>query len=165
MGVQPSLEDEGRSLQLESALLARRVNAIGRPLTEAESARVVEESASLRRRIAAWMTRKTIENRPEVISRGAPTSHVEAVRGLREARRVLEERKSFQRGCSDCPAANDLGGGGVRCGIEHTILRPESDPMSLATFCHGDHTACPTWRAEREKTSSRPLVADTEGAV
>jgi hypothetical protein len=153
-----SFEDEGLTLKREMDELARRVNAVGRPLTDQEEAAVVSQSSDLRRRIADWMTRRTILGRPEVLTRGRPVSGAAAKRGLQEARRVLEARRSFRRGCSGCPAATDLPGGGVRCGVEQTTLRPDDDPMSLATFCHGEYKDCPSWRAERERRTTRPLV-------
>ena len=158
MAVQPSIEDEGRALKARMDELARRINAVGRPLTEQEESQVVEMSADLRRRIADWMARRTIEGRAEVVSHGQPAAAAAAKRGLQEARRVLETRKTFRNGCSNCPAANDLGGGAVRCAVEQTTLTPQDDPMSLATFCHGEYQACPTWRAERERRAVRPLA-------
>ena len=38
----------------------------------------------------------------------------------------------------------------LRCGVEGTVLTAAGDPMSVSTFCLGDHTNCPSWRAERE---------------
>lgn len=57
--------------------------------------------------------------------------------------------------CVGCPAGLPLGSPesrplGCRCRIEHqTLLEPAATP-SLASYCYGDYTQCPTWRTEKD---------------
>jgi hypothetical protein len=86
---------------------------------------------------------------------GEPVSAEAARRGLEEARSRLRSNQDFRRGRSQCPAAVVLSATPgremtLRCGVEGTIITADGDPMSVASFCCGDHTACPSWRAERE---------------
>jgi hypothetical protein len=159
-GAALAADAEGRELQADMARVAARVQAVARhrELTPEEERRIFEQTAGLRERLARYMTARMIERRPEVVTRGAPVSGEAAQRGLEKARETLRGLESFRRQRPGCPAANLLGRGAVRCAVEHSTLDPHGDPMSLATFCYGDHTRCPTWRAERDRTTRAPLV-------
>ena len=152
---------EGRELQADMDRVAARVQAVARhrALTPEEETRIFDQTAELRDRLARYMQRRMIDERPEVITHGKPVSGEAAHRGLEKARETLRELPTFQRRRPPCPAANVLGRGAVRCPIEHSTLDPHDDPMSLATFCYGNHQACPTWRAERDRRTSGPLIA------
>lgn len=65
-----------------------------------------------------------------------------------------EQQRLIEQDDLDCPAAGTaLAGQGVYCKIErHTLdARKGREPTSVMNFCCGDHTACPTWRAEKER--------------
>ena len=53
-----------------------------------------------------------------------------------------------------CPAGERIGevveGPGCRCRIEGSTITAAKDGSSLAIFCMGDNTLCPTWRLARE---------------
>lgn len=53
-----------------------------------------------------------------------------------------------------CPAGERIGerreGPSCRCRIEDALITAAHDVSSLSTFCMGEHTMCPTWRAVRE---------------
>lgn len=53
-----------------------------------------------------------------------------------------------------CPAGAEVGqtprGEGVLCRIEHSVLPVIGHTRSLVSYCCGDYTACPTWRAKRD---------------
>jgi hypothetical protein len=159
-GAAPDDDAEGRQLQADMARVAARVQTVARfrALTPEEERRIFDQTAGLRQRLARYMQRRMIDQRPEVVTHGRPASGEAAQRGLERAREALRGRESFRRRRPTCPAANLLGGGAVRCAVEHTTLDPRGDPMSLATFCYGDHTVCPTWRAERDRRTKAPLV-------
>jgi hypothetical protein len=149
------LAAEGQRLQAESDAVLREVQRLGRPPTEAEQRTIFERTAGLRQRIADWAARKLVVGRPEVRTHGSPVAGEAAKRGLEEARARLRENEDFRKGRSRCPAAAVMSADPgrwitVRCGVEHSVLSSEGDPMSIATFCCGDHTRCPSWQAERE---------------
>lgn len=68
-----------------------------------------------------------------------------------------------------CPAGSEHGAG-VYCRVEHSFIDYEGNPGSIAGFCKGRYTQCPSWRAEKENewaqrnaVSYKPLVpADHE---
>jgi hypothetical protein len=52
----------------------------------------------------------------------------------------------------DCPAAKKNGANTiVLCGIERQPIPVRSSPLSIAMWCAGDHTDCPTWQAARDR--------------
>lgn len=132
--------------------MERKVRSLGRPLTHEERLHLTEEVGKIRAAVADEMAARM--ERPEVVSNGRPRSSMSAKRGLDEARHRLRARPQFQAACSDCPAAQTSAAGGevvVRCGVEKTRLSSATSPQSLLTFCLGDYTACPSWRAERKR--------------
>lgn len=157
------LDQQRVEIERDLALLQRQVREVGRPLTHEENAVVSQRAGEIRQRLANYMTQKLIEERPEVISRGAPVSGDAAQHGLEEARARLS-------GCVSCPAAQEIhpvdGSIGCRCQIEGSILTSKTDPQSLLTFCVGTrpdaYESCPTWMAARDaELAGRPL----EGVV
>ena len=147
------LEAEGQSLQAEMDRAVRRASSLGRSLTSREEQELFDTTAGLRQRIADWTARKMFERRPEVRSHGTPVAGAAAKRGLEEARARLRQSEGFKKR-QRCPAADvlteDPDRFALRCGVEGTVLSAAGDPMSVHTFCVGDHTRCPSWRAERE---------------
>jgi hypothetical protein len=153
------LEAEGQQLEAEMAAAVREAQRLGRSMTEQEEAAMFKRTAGLRQRIADWAARRLVERRPEVLTHGRPQAAEAAKRGLEEARARLRENEDFRRGCSQCPAATVMSADPgrwitIRCGVEHSVLSSEGDPMSVATFCLGDYRRCPSWRAERESNWS-----------
>lgn len=73
-------------------------------------------------------------------------------------RTTLMEKKSYDFEDLDlpvtCPAGERIGetleGPGCRCRIEGSTITSARDGSSLAIFCTGEHTMCPTWRVARE---------------
>lgn len=62
-----------------------------------------------------------------------------------------------------CPAGLLIGlvqggGSGCRCRIEQSTIASTKDRSTLASFCYGDYTRCPTWRQERERRIAKPLI-------
>ena len=61
-----------------------------------------------------------------------------------------------------CPAGRKLDSGtegpACRCQIEESLLTAAKDPVSLASFCCGQYTACPTWRQDQQHRYARPLL-------
>jgi hypothetical protein len=57
--------------------------------------------------------------------------------------------------CVGCPAGVGFGAMharplGCQCRIEGSTLREPEAATSLASYCYGDYTQCPTWRSEKE---------------
>lgn len=50
-----------------------------------------------------------------------------------------------------CPAGTAVGGDGCVCAIERLRIDGRRNPDSIQAFCLGEYTACPTWRAERDR--------------
>src|SRR4051812_3982940 len=115
------VELERRALQLK-----RQIRSVSRPLTAEETEHVRAESQAIRQAIADTMVDRMIHQRPEVVTRGAPVSHVAVERGRVEARNRLREKPEFKAACSDCPAAqvrrriDDVVE--VKCRVEGTTL-------------------------------------------
>jgi hypothetical protein len=49
-----------------------------------------------------------------------------------------------------CEAGELTGDTGVHCRIEDSLVDARTSPSSLAAYCCGEPTACPTWRKARE---------------
>lgn len=53
-----------------------------------------------------------------------------------------------------CPAGAEVGqtarGEAVLCRIEQSILPVVGHTRSIVSYCCGDYTGCPTWRAKRD---------------
>lgn len=142
------------ALERDVLLLQRRAASI-RFAPPAEQREFNREVAEVRKQAAVVLSERMVEQRPEVISRGAPFLGGLARAGQSEARRRLEQTRGFKAACSDCPAANvsreTSGGVRVLCRVEGTELSSRTDPQSLLTFCLGNHRACPSWVMERER--------------
>lgn len=83
-------------------------------------------------------------------------------RGAEDGRRRLRESRLFRRREVECPAGCYVGatphGSGCYCRLESTLITEGENPSSLASFCFGDYTRCPTWRAERDREGEQRLA-------
>lgn len=149
----------------EAQALIESVKQLGRPLKEDEARIVRARAGELRETISAAHHADLVANRAEVISHGTPFISQAIRRAQDEARSRIEAVKT----CSNCPAAETFRGSGevvVHCAVERSLVDSRKDPQSLLTFCLGDYTACPSWRAEKERQRlghKAPLVPATEG--
>lgn len=148
----------------EAQALIESVKRLGRPLRADEAQIVRTRAGELRETISAAHHADLVENRAEVISHGRPYIS----RAIRVAQEEARRRVTAIKGCSNCPAAETFRGSGevlVHCAVERSVVDSRRDPQSLLTFCLGDYTACPSWRAEkeRERLGQKPLVSASEG--
>lgn len=78
--------------------------------------------------------------------------------------RVAEQvqfKRQVQQTDMRCPVAELVGETCVWCPIEESVLDIRLNPTATSAYCMGDYTACPTWRAEKERVwerRSQPLV-------
>lgn len=53
-----------------------------------------------------------------------------------------------------------LRGPAVECRIEDSEITAGTEPSSLVSYCMGNYTECPTWRADREHHLAQKRLID-----
>lgn len=63
-----------------------------------------------------------------------------------------------------CPAGQRVGDAGVHCSVEQHVIDGRRNTESVAGFCMGAYTECPSWRAQRDWEDKR-RVGDLLGSM
>lgn len=58
-----------------------------------------------------------------------------------------------------CPAGvMHAGTAGVECRVEESFISCAHNPYSVALYCKGDYTQCPSWRTEKDNHRVRKAI-------